>query len=107
MTNYKVIGAGYTPVRAVIDRAAALIDRPTACFALVVTHAGLSGLYLRFAAGSMAGSSALFGPETHRLRDETFPARALRHAANSTTIFGRAAKACTRWNRPSPMAAKW
>jgi nickel-dependent lactate racemase len=45
MTSYKVIGAGYTPVRAVIDRAAALIDRPTACFALVVTHEGLAGLY--------------------------------------------------------------
>ena len=32
ITNYKVIGTGYTPVRAVIDRAAALIDRPKACF---------------------------------------------------------------------------
>jgi lactate racemase len=45
ITNYKVIGSGYTPVRAVIDRAAAFIDRPKACFALVVTHAGLAGLY--------------------------------------------------------------
>jgi nickel-dependent lactate racemase len=45
MTNYKIIGAGYTPVRAVIDRAAAFIDRPAACFGLVVTHEGLAGLY--------------------------------------------------------------
>jgi lactate racemase len=45
ITSYKVIGAGYTPVRAVIDRAAAFIDRPKACFALVVTHAGLAGIY--------------------------------------------------------------
>jgi nickel-dependent lactate racemase len=45
ITNYKVIGAGYTPVRAVIDRAAALIDRPKACLALVVTHDGLAGMY--------------------------------------------------------------
>jgi nickel-dependent lactate racemase len=45
MTNYKIIGAGYTPVRAVIDRAAALIDRPASCFALVVGHAGLAGLF--------------------------------------------------------------
>jgi nickel-dependent lactate racemase len=45
MTSYRVIGAGSTPVRAVIDHAAALIDRPTACFALVVTHEGLAGLY--------------------------------------------------------------
>jgi nickel-dependent lactate racemase len=45
ITNYKVIGAGYTPVRAVIDRAAAFIDKPKACFALVVTHTGLAGIY--------------------------------------------------------------
>jgi len=45
MTNYDVIGAGYTPVRAVIDRAAAMIPRPASCFALVVTHEGLAGLY--------------------------------------------------------------
>jgi len=45
ITNYKVIGNGDTPVRAVIDQAAALIDRPKACFSLVVTQAGLSGIY--------------------------------------------------------------
>jgi lactate racemase len=45
ITNYEVIGNGPTPVRAVIDRAAALIDRPKACFSLVVSHAGLSGIY--------------------------------------------------------------
>ena len=45
ITNYEVIGAGYTPVRAVIDRAAAFIPRPTSCFALVVTHEGVAGLY--------------------------------------------------------------
>jgi len=45
ITNHKVIGAGYTPVRAVIDRAATLIPRPASCFALVVTHDGVAGLY--------------------------------------------------------------
>lgn len=45
ITNYKIIGAGYTPVRAVIDRAAGLVPRPTSCFALVTTHEGLAGLY--------------------------------------------------------------
>jgi nickel-dependent lactate racemase len=45
ITNYKVIGAGYTPVRAVIDKAASLIPKPTWCFALVVDHDGISGLY--------------------------------------------------------------
>jgi nickel-dependent lactate racemase len=45
ITNYKIIGAGYTPVRAVIDRAASLVDRPKACFSLVATYAGLAGIY--------------------------------------------------------------
>ena len=45
ITNFDVIGAGYTPVRAVIDRAASLVNVPTACFALVVTPEGLAGLY--------------------------------------------------------------
>jgi len=45
ITSYQVIGAGYTPVRAVIDRAAAMIPRPSSCLALVVTHEGISGLY--------------------------------------------------------------
>jgi nickel-dependent lactate racemase len=45
ITSYEVIGSGYTPVRAVIDRAAALIPRPASCFAMVVMHEGVSGLY--------------------------------------------------------------
>ena len=45
ITNYIVNGSGYTPVRAIIDQAAALIDRPTVCFGLVVTHDGLAGIY--------------------------------------------------------------
>jgi nickel-dependent lactate racemase len=46
MTSYAVIGSGYTPVRAVIDRAASLINVPKLCFALVVTYKGLAGLYV-------------------------------------------------------------
>ena len=45
MTNHRIIGSGYTPVRAVIDRAAAMIPTPAACFALVVTHEGTAGLF--------------------------------------------------------------
>ena len=45
LTNIKVIGTGYTPIRAIIDRAASMISVPTACFALVVTHEGLAGVY--------------------------------------------------------------
>ena len=46
ITSYEVIGSGYTPVRAVIDRAASFIDLPKLCFAMVVTYEGLAGLYV-------------------------------------------------------------
>ena len=46
MTSYEVIGSGYTPVRALIDRAASFIDKPKLCFASVVTYDGLAGLYV-------------------------------------------------------------
>ncbi len=59
MTNYKVIGAGYTPVRAIIDRAAGFIERPTACFALVVTHEGLAGLFFGSPQEAWKAASAL------------------------------------------------
>ncbi len=51
LTSYKIIGTKHTPVRAVIDRAAALISIPKLCFALVVgigshSHVPLHGLYI-------------------------------------------------------------
>jgi nickel-dependent lactate racemase len=46
ITNVKTIGIQKTPVRAVIDRAAAMISRPKSCFSLVVNgHHNLAGLY--------------------------------------------------------------
>ena len=45
MTNFKIIGSVYTPTRAIIDRAAGMIDTPAACFSLVVTHEGMAGIY--------------------------------------------------------------
>lgn len=59
ITNYDVIGAGYTPVRAVIDRAASLIPKPVMCFALVVTHEGLAGLYFDTPQKAWEAASAL------------------------------------------------
>ena len=59
ITNFRVIGAGYTPVRAVVDRAAALIPRPTSCFALVVTHEGLAGMYFGSPQDAWTAASAL------------------------------------------------
>ena len=45
ITNYEMIGTIDTPVRAVIDRAAAMLDRPMSLVALVVTHEGVAGVY--------------------------------------------------------------
>ena len=45
ITNYQMIGTIDTPVRAVIDRAAALLDRPISLIALVVTHEGVAGVF--------------------------------------------------------------
>lgn len=46
ITNLETIGVRNTPVRRVIDRAAAMIDVPTSCFSMVVKgHDDLAGLY--------------------------------------------------------------
>jgi len=46
ITNLKTIGVRHTPVRQVIDRAAAMIDLPKSCFSMVVKgHDDLAGLY--------------------------------------------------------------
>lgn len=51
ITSYKIIGTPHTPVRTVIDQAAAFIDRPQLCFSMVVqtdeSHIPrLAGLYV-------------------------------------------------------------
>ena len=45
VSNFKIIGTLETPVRAVIDRAAALLDTPISLIALVVTHEGTAGVF--------------------------------------------------------------
>jgi nickel-dependent lactate racemase len=45
ITSYAVIGTRDTPVRAVIDRAARMLERPLSLLAPVVTHEGTAGLY--------------------------------------------------------------
>jgi len=46
ITNPAIIGTKRTPVRDVVDRAAAMIALPKLCFSLVVTHGGLNGLFI-------------------------------------------------------------
>ncbi len=45
ITNYDVIGTKATAVRAVIDRAASLLDRPLSLVAPVTFHEGIAGVY--------------------------------------------------------------
>lgn len=45
ITNYDVIGTKATAVRAVIDRAASLLDRPLSLIAPVTFHEGIAGVY--------------------------------------------------------------
>ena len=46
ITNPSIIGTKYTPVRAVVDRAAALVPVERKCASLVVEGTALAGLYL-------------------------------------------------------------
>jgi nickel-dependent lactate racemase len=50
ITSYDVIGAKYTPIRRIIDKAASLIDKPKLCFSMVVRSESktgdLAGLYI-------------------------------------------------------------
>lgn len=45
ITNPRIIGHKHTPVRKVIERAAAMVTVPTFAFCLVVDHQGLHGLF--------------------------------------------------------------
>ena len=64
ISNYHVIGAGYTPVRAVIDRAARLVPRPVACLALVATHEHVVGLHFGTPEAAWR-SAATLSAQTH------------------------------------------
>jgi len=46
ITNQKIIGTKYTPVRKVIDTAAAMLDIKKLCMSLVVKDKNLAGLYI-------------------------------------------------------------
>jgi nickel-dependent lactate racemase len=64
ITSFRIIGVPDTPVRALIDRAAQLIPRPVACFALVVSHEGVAGLYFGEAREAWRAAVAL-SSKTH------------------------------------------
>jgi nickel-dependent lactate racemase len=59
ITNFKVIGSGYTPVRAVIDKAASMVDRPVTCISLVTSHEGIYGAFMGSAQESWQAAAEL------------------------------------------------
>lgn len=64
ITSYEIIGVKDTPVRRVIDRAAALIPRPRHALCCMVTHDGVAGLF--FGTPEEAWSAAAdFSAQTH------------------------------------------
>lgn len=61
ITTPKIIGHADTPVRRVVDRAAALVDVPKRCFALVVDGPGLAGLFFGTPESAWRRASELSG----------------------------------------------
>lgn len=58
-TNMAVIGSGYTPIRAVVDRAARFINRPKSCLAFVLDKGGVFGAFFGSPEEAWEGASAL------------------------------------------------
>ena len=59
VTNPMIIGNKWTPVRKVVDRAAALVGVPKLCFAMVVDQTGLAGLFAGTPEGAWDEASQL------------------------------------------------
>ena len=59
ITNYDIIGTMDTPVRAVIDRAARMLQTPLSLLALVVTHDGIAGTFCGDIHGAWRRAAAL------------------------------------------------
>lgn len=59
LTSYDLIGLPHTPIRAIMDRAAALIPRPRHALCSVVTGQGVHGLYIGSPEAAWAEAAAL------------------------------------------------
>ena len=107
ITSYEVIGTIDTPVRAVIDRAARLLQTPVSLLALVVTHDGVAGVFCGRRATRRGGRPLRCRPAGTSSGSTSPSTRvALGDAADVRRPLGRRPRACTSRSRPSPMAAK-
>jgi lactate racemase len=59
VTNPRIIGNKWTPVRKVVDRAGALVQVPKLCFCMVVQGTGLAGLFVGTPEAAWDGASEL------------------------------------------------
>ena len=105
ITNHEMIGTIDTPVRAVIDRAAALLDRPLSLLAMVVTHDGVAGVFCGDPHEAWR-HAALLSARRHVVWVDRRLTACCRSCPDSMTTSGRRRRACTRWSRLSPMAAR-
>ncbi|MCP5528079.1 MAG: DUF2088 domain-containing protein [Verrucomicrobiales bacterium] len=68
----KIIGHQHTAVRKVVDRAAALVDVPKRCFALVAEGTGLAGLFFGSPEEAWLGASTLSDQKHIIYKDRPF-----------------------------------
>ena len=105
ITNPEIIGTKYTPVRAVVDRAASMVPVERKCASLVVEGSDLAGLYLGTPEEAWEAAADLSNQIHVVYKDAPVPQRALVRAARCTTSSGSAESARTSWSRWSPTAA--
>lgn len=72
ITTPKVIGHKWTPVRQVVDRAAAFVTVPKLCLAMVVEEHGLAGLFAGTPEAAWDAASDLSGERHVRTLDQPF-----------------------------------
>ena len=72
VTNPMIIGKKWTPVRAVVDRAAAMVNVPKYCFCLVVDGYDFAGLYAGTPEGAWDAASELSRERNITYKDKAF-----------------------------------
>jgi lactate racemase len=72
LTNMAVNGSGYTPIRAVIDKAAQFIHLEKTCFAFVLDKSGIFGVFFGTPEQAWEGASALSGKKHIIYTGQTF-----------------------------------
>lgn len=74
ITNKEIIGTRYTPVRAVVDKAASMIDIPVTCFSMVVKGQGVKGIFAGVPEDTYNAAADLSAKEHIRYVEKPFTA---------------------------------